>query len=161
MGFFSKISGLLSETPLGTLADRAIDRFLPEKLSEAEREELKREIAKDMREHELKLLAIGQQTEAEFNDRVKAMEGTAADLKTIPVLGSLVIFLRGTQRPMWGFATLFFDWQWFTASWENMTDRQEVALLVINILVLGFLFGERAMKNVMPLIAGYLKKKVN
>ncbi|WP_230413519.1 hypothetical protein [Zooshikella ganghwensis] len=61
-----------------------------------------------------------------------------------------MLFLRGAQRPVWGFATLYLDLCWF-ATWQ-LTVQQETALTLINVLVLGFLFGERAIKNVMPLI---------
>lgn len=88
--------------------------------------------------------------EERFNQRIKALEGTASDLRTIPLLGPIVLFLRGCQRPLWGFATLWLDWCWFSA-W-TLTDKQQSALIVINVLVLGFLFGERTVKNLQPLI---------
>lgn len=92
-------------------------------------------------------------TEAEraINERIAAHEGTASDLKSLPILGSIMLFLRGSQRPIWGFATLWFDYQWYTV-WTSLTPEQEASLYVINILVLGFLFGERAIINVMPIV---------
>ncbi|MBI9109908.1 hypothetical protein [Maridesulfovibrio ferrireducens] len=83
-------------------------------------------------------------------DRIAKLEGSASDLLRVPYLGALIIFLRGCQRPMWGFATLYMDFLWFT-TWK-LTETQETALCIINFLVLGFLFGERTIKNLEPLI---------
>ena len=43
---------------------------------------------------------------------------------------------------------IWLDYQWFT-SWA-LSEHQQKALIAINLLVLGFLFGERAVKNVAP-----------
>ena len=87
----------------------------------------------------------------QLNQRINEQEGTAKDLKTIPILGSIIIFLRGVQRPLWGFATLYMDNKWFFGN-GTFTEQQQTAMIVINILVLGFLFGERTIKNLEPLI---------
>lgn len=89
--------------------------------------------------------------EAEFNQRLRDMEGTAGDLRSIPVVGAIIIFLRGCQRPAWGVFVLVADYNVFSKAWP-LNDQQSTMLFAINILVLGFLFGERAVKNVMPLI---------
>lgn len=99
-------------------------------------------------------------TEQAFNQRIKDMEGTANDLKSIPYIGAIVIFLRGLQRPLWGFFTFYADWKIFASEWTLPDERLYTLLLVINILILAFLFGERAIKNVMPLISQYLGKGV-
>ena len=91
------------------------------------------------------------QSAAQLDKRIAEQEGTATDLKAIPVLGHIVLFARGAQRPIWGFATLWMDAQWFFGNF-SFTDRQETALIVINTLVLGFLFGERAVQNLTPMI---------
>lgn len=93
-----------------------------------------------------------------INERVALYEGTASDLKSIPILGSLMLFLRGAQRPTWGYAALYMDWQWFTV-WTELGSQQQAALYIINFLVLGFLFGERAVQNVAPLIAEVFRAK--
>jgi hypothetical protein len=95
-----------------------------------------------------------------LNERVIQMEGTASDLRAIPVLGSIMLFIRGSQRPVWGFATLFIDYQVFSKAWEMPAgDPRSAAFTALNLLVLGFLFGERAVKNVMPLIIEFFKQK--
>ena len=100
------------------------------------------------------------QAEAEFNGRIKDLEGTAADLKTIPVLGPVILFLRGCQRPAFGFFTLIMDWLVFSGAWTILSgSRLESAFFTVNLLVLGFLFGERAVKNVMPLFERMMERK--
>jgi len=96
----------------------------------------------------------------EFNQRIKDMEGTASDLKTIPIIGHLVIFIRGAQRPTWGIFTLYADYMVFSKGW-NLSEEPELRamLFAINILVLGFLFGERAVKNILPFVKEFFGKK--
>lgn len=86
-----------------------------------------------------------------LDKRIAEQEGTAKDLLQMPVLGRLVLFARGLQRPVWGFAVLWMDFQWFFGG-QTLNDRQDTALMAINILVLGFLFGERTIKNLEPLL---------
>lgn len=92
------------------------------------------------------------EAEARITERIALTEGSAQDLRAIPIIGPVVLFLRGLQRPVWGYATLFGDAMWFMGKWQ-LSEQQESALWVINFLVLGFLFGERAVQNVAPLIA--------
>lgn len=96
--------------------------------------------------------------EQRITDRITMTEGSAQDLKAIPIIGPIVLFLRGLQRPVWGYATLYGDAMWFTGRWE-LGEQQQSALWVINFLVLGFLFGERAVQNVAPLISDLIAKK--
>lgn len=98
------------------------------------------------------------QAAVDIDRRVAEYEGTAKDLKDIPLLGAFMLFLRGSQRILWGYGTFYIDVRWLFGIAE-FTDRQEVALITINILVLGFLFGERAVKNVMPFITQFLAVK--
>lgn len=86
-----------------------------------------------------------------LDKRIAEQEGTASDLKSIPLLGPVMLFLRGAQRPVWGFSTLYMDFKWFFEV-HAFTEQQQTAMIVINILVLGFLFGERTIKNLEPLI---------
>ena len=88
---------------------------------------------------------------ASLDKRIAEQEGTAQDLKTIPIIGTLVIFARGCQRPLWGFACLWFDWLWFIGE-MTLNEKQSTAMIIINVVVLGFLFGERTIKNLEPLI---------
>lgn len=159
MKLFKAIGGFLKETPLGTLAERAIDRILPDKLSEGEKAALTMEMERLSHERDMQIMDRVNEAEQNFNQRIKDMEGTASDLKAIPFIGSIVLFLRGLQRPLWGFSVLWMDLNWFSGSYPSLTDRQEACMLAINILVLGFLFGERALKNVMPLLLQWFGRK--
>ena len=152
MSFLKAVSGLLQASPLGTLADRAIDSIFPEKLTEAEKAQLRLMVSRAEHDMQRDIERLAMEKDAEFNRRIAEMEGTAKDLKALPVIGRVVLFLRGLQRPAWGFATLWLDAQWFGGFFTDLSERQEAALLAINLLVLVFLFGERAVQNVMPFI---------
>lgn len=99
-------------------------------------------------------------TDQEFNQRIKDMEGTAGDLKTIPILGHVIIFIRGAQRPIWGLFTLYADYMSFSKGWDLSQEPELRSMLfAINILVLGFLFGERSVKNILPFVKEFFGKK--
>ena len=89
-------------------------------------------------------------------ERAGQLEGTAADLKAMPVLGPIMLFLRGCQRPAWGFGTLYIDFRVFEGTWKLQEGPIESAFWIVNFLVLGFLFGERAVQNMAPFISQML-----
>ncbi|MFC1567333.1 hypothetical protein ACFL3R_00665 [Thermodesulfobacteriota bacterium] len=156
MGLGTKIADFLTGSTVKSIAETVMAYF-PPSMSDKEKSELALKISQSENAKALKLIDLANQADAEFNARIKEMEGTAGDLKSVPVIGAVVIFLRGLQRPMWGFATLYLDYMSFSSSWK-LTEKQDGILLAINFLVLGFLFGERAVKNVMPLISAYFGK---
>ena len=136
----------------GTIIDTA-KAYFPPSMSEAEKSQAELALVKVKAEAEVKLTEATQAIQASFDQRIRDMEGTAADLKSIPILGPLTIFLRGMQRSIWGFAVLVMDYFVFAGEWHITPDsRQDTCFLVINFLVLGFLFGERAMQNLAPLL---------
>ena len=109
-----------------------------------------------------KTLAANQaiaEAERGLTDRIATLEGTASDLRAVPVVGALVLFLRGLQRPMWGYAVMWGDFMWMSGQW-TLGPEQHSAMWVINLLVLGFLFGERAVQNVAPLVTEMMQAKV-
>jgi hypothetical protein len=121
---------------------------------EAQQEERRQNFAMTME-------ALTNQAEAQFNERTKELEGTAEDLKTIPILGHMIIFVRGALRPAWCVAAMYFDWQIFTGAWGAKLvavdpgggvriTPEGFILIIINFLVLGFIFGERTLRNVVP-----------
>ena len=60
---------------------------------------------------------------------------------------------------MWGFATAYMDFMVFSGQWQiEAHTAKDAAFWSINLLVLGFLFGERAVRNVMPIIGQYFGK---
>lgn len=125
----------------------------PEKRMEME---LRLQQAEVQKEIELGKL-VNEQTEV-LTKRIADLEGTAADLKGIPVFGPLMLFIRGSQRPAWGIGTMYADFMWFSGAWSNLSQQQEAALYLVNALVLGFLFGERAIQNIAPTLAEVFTK---
>ena len=165
MGLFSAITNFLSGG-LGTQIVNKVMAEFPDPLTPEQKANIQASILEASREYELKLLTIANQEENDFNTRVQQLEGTASDLKQFGFIGKVIIFLRGLQRPVWGFSVLIMDLMIFSGHW-NLKDvvsvvgtdtvvgqNIESAFWMINFLVLGFLFGERAMRNVMPLFKG-------
>lgn len=150
MGIFDKILSVMGGGLVESVAN-VIDKF---HVSEEEKTALKIAIEDSRRQDLLAAAKIAHDADVEFNKRITEMEGTASDLKAIPGIGHLLIFLRGAQRPIWGLGTIYLDYMSFSGQW-TLTEKQDSALITINLLVLGFLFGERAVRNVTPLIAGY------
>ena len=104
--------------------------------------------------HELALLTEQHDMERErmFNERTIAMEGTAKDLQAVPYVGAIIILLRGAFRPLFAYLVAYFDWLWFKAG-MNFDEQQGALLLALNVIVMIFYFGERAAKNIIPVIA--------
>lgn len=156
-GPFGNMAAGLVTTALGIPKD-STDGQIAEAVKNATPDQL---LAIKNSDHQFKkdMAALGIKESQLFTERTTALEGTAADLKSLAYFGPLVIFARGCQRPIWGFGTLYMDFMVFGGDWviEEGT-RQDSAFLVINLLVLGFLFGERAVKNLAPLIERLLKK---
>lgn len=128
-----------------------VTQYFPPDLSPLQRAELENKMAEFLHQKELEANRILNDAAAQLDKRIAGQEGTAQDLKAVPLFGTLVLFLRGLQRPVWGFFAMWLDWHWFTAS-PTYSEQQQTALIVINVLVLGFLFGERTLKNLEPLI---------
>ena len=128
-----------------------INERWPPDMSEEQRQQMQIVVKDMLHKQEMAIREAAAQDEALFNERTIALEGTAKDLAAIPFIGSIVIFLRGAFRPLFAYFTLYADYVYLIEG-MNWTERQETLLLAINLLVLVFFFGERAMKNVMPLI---------
>lgn len=145
---------LSGESLVKQLGDVA-DRFITTKEEKAEFEKAIRELA---HKQELDLAEIAHQADVEFNTRIKDLEGTAKDLLQAGWLGKIVLFLRGSQRSLWGYGTFYFNLMYFSGR-LSLTHDGESLLYIIDVLVLGFLFGERAVKNVAPLVKDIIDKK--
>lgn len=90
-----------------------------------------------------------------LTERMAAMEGTASDLKAIPYAGAVMLFLRGSQRIVIGYGTAWMDWEWLTGG-VMLGDFQQRLLFTASMLVFVVLFGERAVKNIAPLVISLL-----
>lgn len=151
------------------LAKADTDNMPPEIRAECLKEKNRHREA--MRAHELKEKQIMTQADldaaAQTTERATELEGSAKDLLKLPVVGRIVIFLRGAQRPVWGYMSLFMDYQILSGKWEvQMTVPETGAytaegclIIAINVLVLGFLFGERTIKNILPLVTRFLEAR--
>lgn len=128
----------------------------PPSMSEAQKIEMTAVLKDLTHQQAMDLAEVAQADETAFNKRTIQLEGTAADLKTIPVIGALIIFLRGAFRPLFAYGTAYVDWIYFTTDTSDWPEQQQTLLIAINLLVLVFFFGERAMKNIMPLITSAL-----
>jgi hypothetical protein len=172
MGIFTKIFDVLGSSVISTVAD-TVKAYFPPSMSDQEKAELTLKIAEAEHSRTLQLMNAANQVEIEFNKRLQMMEGTAADLAQFGFMGRIIIFLRGCQRPFWGLGTLYIDILVFTGKITiKFTEPAQVldgkwypgggwtpegaAFVILNLLVLGFLFGERAVKNILPIILEFL-----
>ncbi|WAX23119.1 hypothetical protein pA_gene0078 [Vibrio phage 13VT501A] len=145
----------------GGLADTVMDgikAYFPPDMSDEQKAAVNLEIQKIELQKTIELNKAVADAEKAINERIATHEGTAKDLQALPVVGRLIIFARGCQRPLWGFGVMWADVMWFSGQWSDLSQQQESALWLINLLVLGFLFGERAIKNVAPLVSQVMKK---
>lgn len=100
------------------------------------------------------------QADAQLTNRMALIEGTASDLKGMPYLGPFMLFLRGSQRIVISYGTAWVDWLWMSG-FLKLGEMQQRLLFTASILVFVVLFGERAVKNVAPLIIDLLGAKSN
>jgi len=171
MGFFSVLTGMFTGEGggvAGKLIDTVNDYFPPD-MSEEEKANLQLAITNTIHHQEMDILSKAHEEEVEFNKRTVALEGTAQDLIQAGWLGKIALFFRGFQRILWSYGIFVFDVFWVMGKLSfpltmAMTDPENtermitvpnpiIAFIVtVNFLVLAFLFGERALKNLQPLI---------
>jgi len=150
MSLLTKITDVVGGSLFGSVKELITDYFPPD-MSPEKKAELQRKIDEMEFKKQIAILEAAADAEKTLNQRIAEQEGTASDLKQLPIVGRIVLFLRGLQRPMWGFFVMYLDFEWFTKA-PTYTEQQQSALIVINLLVLGFLFGERTITNLKPLI---------
>lgn len=150
MSVLSKVADFIGSVFFKEIKD-TITQYFPPDITPIQKAELEQKLNIFLHQKEIEANRILNDAAAQLDKRIAEQEGTASDLKTIPILGHILIFARGAQRPVWGFATLYMDFKWLFEP-GNFTDQQQTAMIVINVLVLGFLFGERTIKNLEPLI---------
>ena len=159
MSIFEKIASFFTGGAIKTISD-VVMAYLPPDMSPEKKAEIQLAVAAQEANNKQAMLTIAYEMDKELNKRISDLEGTASDLKSIPIIGSILLFLRGAQRPVWGFATIYLDYQVFSKGWSfDIGSQAGSAFYIINILVLGFLFGERAIQNVMPYISQFKNGK--
>lgn len=157
MSFLTGLTEMLGTSLFREVKD-VIKEYWPPDVSPQQRLEAQIRIDAAETDKLQKLNAALAESERMITERVTLLEGSAQDLRAIPLIGPVVLFLRGLQRPLWGYGTMYADFMWFMGKWQ-MNEQQESALWVINFLVLGFLFGERAVQNIAPLITDMMAKR--
>ena len=146
----SKFSDFIGDSLFKDIKEVVMGYFPPD-MSPQQKAEVEIKLQKLLHKKEVEANKLLSEVTQQLDNRIAEQEGTASDLKSIPILGNIMLFLRGLQRPTWGFLTMWMDVQWFFGSY-TFTDKQQTDMIVINALVLGFLFGERTIKNLEPLI---------
>ena len=156
MNILSKLTNFVGGSLFKEIKE-GVMAYFPPSMTPVQRAEAEHKISELLHKKENDLHRMVNESAALLDKRIAEQEGTASDLLQLPVVGRLVIFLRGLQRPVWGFFTMYLDFKWLLGP-TDFTDQQQTALTMINLLVLGFLFGERTIKNLEPLILKILKK---
>ncbi|MGL4222806.1 MAG: hypothetical protein ACRCSS_19475 [Shewanella sp.] len=151
-----KITNILS-SGLFSGVKELVTQYFPPDASPQQKAELDLAIRRLELEKAAQLDKAINDSERAITERIATLEGSAQDLRAVPFVGPLVLFLRGLQRPLWSYGCMWVNVMWFSGQWK-FTDQQESTMWFMNILVLGFLFGERAIQNVAPLIADLMKK---
>ena len=148
MSVLQKVTDFVSGSLFKEIKDTVMSYFPPD-MSPQQKAEFELRLDRLMLEKEAQASKIIVAEQRQLDKRINEQEGTARDLIGVPYAGKLVLFFRGVQRPVWGFLTMYLDVRWLFSGYQ-FTDKQEIALVVINVLVLTFLFGERAIINIMP-----------
>lgn len=151
-GFLSGDGGII-----GGISEIA-DKFI---LTGEEKKRFEMEVKKFAHQKEMELLDKGLQIEKEFNDKIIEMEGTAKDLSGFGWIGKFIILLRGAFRPLVSYAMAVVDFLVFSGKTELPDNEQVVsAFWIINLVIFVFYFGERAIKNVIPVLGMYFGKPI-
>jgi hypothetical protein len=156
MNILTKLTDFVGGSLFKEIKEGVMSYFPPD-MSPQQRAEAELNIERLLMEKQTKANDYLRESAAQLDKRIAEQEGTAKDLKAMPLLGKFVLFARGSQRPIWGFATLWMDSEWFFGG-HAFNEQQQTALIVINSLVLGFLFGERAVQNLTPMIVKVFAK---
>lgn len=123
--------------------------------------EFELEVQTFLHNKEMEMIDKGLEVYKEFNDRIIQMEGTAKDLSQFGWVGSLIILLRGAFRPLVSYGMAAVDVLVFSGK-VNLPENEQVVSVfwIINLVIFVFYFGERAIKNIAPVLAMYFGKDI-
>lgn len=158
MSFLTELANVATGG-LGQVVMDGIKAYFPPNMSEEQKANIQLTLQNIELQRAAQFSAAQHVAEEDMNARIAMYEGSAADLKAVPYLGALMLLLRGAQRPVWGFVAIYFDYGVFSGMWKLEDQMVSNAFWVVNFLVLGFLFGERAIMNVMPFITQMIQAK--
>lgn len=149
---FKEIDESIKEVSASKVAGEILTVF-PDSVTDEQKKELSPKIEQIIEGKICDLKLARADLECTINDKVEKLSQTTKDLEKVPVLGKIGLFLRGMQRPIWGFSLLYIDLKVLSNSWQLESGSQtESTFWLLNLLILGFLFGERAIRNVMPMV---------
>ena len=114
------------------LIDKGLDKFVGDKMSEKDREQLKQNM-------EIFAAKEARAESGAFRDFVVSYEGAAKDVPKI------IVLLRALIRPLFTILVGWLDYLYFTG--QGFTPEQGDLLKSVNVIVLFFWFGERAVTN--------------
>ncbi len=155
MDILSSIANFFTGGTVKAISD-VVMAYLPPDMSPEKKAEIQLKVAAQEASNQQAMMTLAYEMDKEFSKRITDLEGTASDLKALPIIGPILLFLRGAQRPVWGFGVLYLNYQVFSGAWTFIDGSQTAgAFYAINILVLGFLFGERAVTNVLPYLTQF------
>ena len=158
MSLIAGIASFLKGDFVKNALDFYNDRF-PPNMSEGDKAAMRVLIEENSHTQAMEITELAQRTQEAFDKRTIELEGTARDLTAVPYVGALIIFLRGAFRPLFSYMTLYLDFVFFTTNTSAWTEQKVTLFIIINIMVIGFFFGERMLKNIMPLITRLLEAK--
>jgi hypothetical protein len=127
------------------LVRTGIDKFLPSAMPEAEKEKLKTDMA-------IHVMKSASDENSSFRNFVLAYEGEAKDIP------KAIVYLRSLIRPAFTILVGYLDFLYFTATVAWSADKSDL-LKAVNLIILLFWFGERAITN--SGIVDVLKAKVS
>lgn len=116
MSLIDKVASLFG----GGLVDsvlKTVEKYLPPDMSASEKAAMELELQRMVFEKQKQADAMMADAERRVTYRISLLEGTATDLRAVPVVGPVMLFMRGIQRPVWGFAVLYADMMWFSGKW--------------------------------------------
>lgn len=175
MSLFDSIKKLLTGSNKD-LTSKVIDvtkDYLPTDMTDKSKMDLNMAISQEIKNHELAILEQAHLETIEFNNQLKATEGTASDLLQAGLPGRILLFIRGSQRIIYNIAILVIDIIWLFTDKIHLTTMQIpdpsypgklltvadpitsaklTVLVTLNLLAMSFLYGERAFKNLTPMI---------
>lgn len=121
-------------TAVTDLIKIGLKKFVPDKMSEADRATLENNM-------EMFVAKEARTESSVFRDFVVAYEGAAKDVPR------LIVILRSMIRPAFTVLVGYLDYLFFTGATTTWAPEAIAMLKAINIIVLAFWFGERALKN--------------
>ena len=118
-------------TAVVNLIDKGLDKFVMDK---GQKEKLA---------SKMQVFVAQESTKADgiFRDFIIKYEGAAKDVP------KLIVYLRALIRPFFTIATGYFDWIYFTGDMAGWNADAVGLLKAINVIVLIFWFGEKAVTN--------------